>query len=318
MAETGAEKQVHADSVPNGSLAAQSVGGTSVETNDPKKENTSRVLSEGIILVVLTAAAYVATFAYEFGYAFQFNIPTELITVSVQNLVYCGAILCACIFLGYKHLRMLLKLSEPVDDSQQLSIYQLFMLKWGVIVIICIIIMMVSRFHWITWVAIGTLSLFVLKDLWHPHVSPGPPRREAMIRSLKSGAKDGWELVDPQAQRASVYVFLAVVTVSFFGLMGFGEARGRTVFPFLGDTNEAILRRYGDILVIGRFDLQSGYLLSEFRVVKADELKERIIMKRVGAAWPVTVKWQDIKALQPPGADRREPVLPDVELSAQD
>ncbi len=88
MAETGTEKQVGTDSVPNGSLSARPVGVNSTETNEPKKEKTSRLLSEGIILVAITAAAYVATYAYEFGYAFQFNIPSELITVSIQNLVY--------------------------------------------------------------------------------------------------------------------------------------------------------------------------------------------------------------------------------------
>ncbi len=310
MAETGTEKQVGTDSVPNGSLSARPVGVNSTETNEPKKEKTSRLLSEGIILVAITAAAYVATYAYEFGYAFQFNIPSELITVSIQNLVYFGAMMIGFLLLFAQHIRMLVKLSEPVDEAKLVTIYQFFIYKYGGIITVGIIVMLVSRWHWITLIILVPVCLFAVKDLWHPRLSPGPSRREAIIRCLKYEGKDHWQPVDPQAQKVSGYVFLAVVTVAFFGLIGFGEARGRSFFPFLGDTNEAILRRYGDVLVIGRFDPQSGNLLNEFRVVKADELKERIVVRHIGSVWPVTVNWQDVKALHPPGANKQEPALP--------
>jgi len=210
-----------------------------------------------------------------------------------------------------QHIRMLLKLSELEDaDANQLSIYGLFMAKYGFVIMTLIIVALVTRAHWIALILLIVPCLFAVKDLWHPRLPPGLPRREATIKSLKSEFKDHWWPVDPQTQKVVAYAFLAVFAVAFFGLVGLGEARGKSAFPFLGDTNEAILRRYGDVLVIGRFDPKSGYLLNEFRVVKADELKERIVMREVGSVWPVTVKRQDVRALLPPAANKQEPTPP--------
>src|SRR5271157_1757099 len=60
------------------------------KANDPKKGHLSQVLTEGLVLLLVTAGAYFGTYIYEFGYARELNIPTEFITLSIQNLLYCG------------------------------------------------------------------------------------------------------------------------------------------------------------------------------------------------------------------------------------
>ena len=97
-----------------------------------------------------------------------------------------------------------------------------------------------------------------------------------------------------QARSLLLFFTLPFIICAFLGDF---EAKNRKQFAFLGDSSEAIIHRYGDLLVIGRFDPQSGKLLADFRVLKADELKERIVMRRVEQVVPVDIKPEDIKAI---------------------
>jgi hypothetical protein len=114
-----------------------------------------------------------------------------------------------------------------------------------------------------------------------------------------------------QTNRVAIYIVIVLVAVAASKLEGYRQAKGRTVFPFLGGTAEVILRRYGDSFVIGRIDQDSGKLLSEFRLVKADDMKDKIIMKNVGKLVPMAIKREDVRHWKKP-ANAPPPVLPTV------
>jgi hypothetical protein len=76
-----------------------------------------------------------------------------------------------------------------------------------------------------------------------------------------------------------VFVWFAC-GILFLGIL---EGKYRSVFPTLGDGKlEVVLRRYGDQFVLAKVDVDSHLLLPEFRLVKADELKDRLVMRRIG------------------------------------
>jgi hypothetical protein len=281
------------------------------KANDPKKGHLSQVLTEGLVLLLVTAGAYFGTYIYEFGYARELNIPTEFITLSIQNLLYCGGFLFGFICACYQFIQMMLKIPELLNEPEERGIGLLFFKKWGLAVLVWTLLVLVTYGHWST-LFFGFLYLFpMILDFLPPRLFGSRSTYREFVRgSLKSEYKDVWLFKDTQMRKWQGYTGLFLLPIVLCGLWGVGEARSRSVFPFIGDSTEVILRRYGDTLVIGRFDQQTGYLLNEFRVVKADEIKDRIVMRKVGAAWTTRLRWQDVRALHPPMGNGREPVLP--------
>ena len=108
------------------------------------------------------------------------------------------------------------------------------------------------------------------------------------------------------------YVVPLLASILFCGFLGLGVARMLTRFPFIGDSGEVILRRYGDTFVFGRYDPESGELLADFRLIKADDLKERIVMRDIGAISPVQLRRQDVRKIKKPADEPKATPSPRV------
>lgn len=259
------------------------------EATEQEKEQPSRFLTEGTTLLLLSACTYLATYLYELGYAKQLNIPIEFISISIQNLVYCGGTTIIFVIACFYILQSWLKLHELPNQPEKPNILLLFLKKWGLVIVMVMIIGVATHGHWLVLGIVLPAIIVSLVEFGRPFKgSFDRAYKQAVIEALKSDAQVGWTFNDIRLQKIRNATGLALMAAWLSTWFGLGEAWSRDQFPFIGDTTEAIVRRYGDMLVIGKFDPKSGYLLNEFRLVKVDKIKDRIVMRRVGALGQLT------------------------------
>ena len=103
---------------------------------EPGMDLLPRIIGEGIVILLVTAVAYGAAYAYEFLYAFHFHIPSEFITVTIQSLVYCGFSACFFILITSVMVFLVVALIERVSDNEREPTWALFIKKWGTSIVL--------------------------------------------------------------------------------------------------------------------------------------------------------------------------------------
>ncbi len=250
-------------------------------------------MTEGVIVLLGTAAAYTGSYFYELGYANYYNIPSELITVSVQSIVIFAATLILLSNSFYVTIEWFVRRCNS-DLPEHAGIPKLILRKWSFLLVLAFLIWLAT----VDWrIAGGSLllpPLLFLLDTF-PIMSSRGRNGQTYLDALKAHLCH----VDPieESLNTSNSKIKALFYVSLFMLIlclfkGWGDAKSRNTFTFLENSPEAILRRYGDTFVVGRFDPKSGKLLAEFRLAKIDDVKNRLVVRRIGTVSPVRVGWR--------------------------
>jgi hypothetical protein len=290
---------------------------------DDKKGTLSKVWTDGVFIMLMTAAAYAGCYYFEVGFTSYYNIPQDFIVVSLQNLLLCFGSIFSFVILVMQFWALISHVGalDPIRASNNLLI--ILIKKYQLSLIISALIMLASHFAFYSFVILASLvvmpflievSVPVLLLLGKRH------RRVNEIDSLSGCIKHvrQWMKQPLPANHISVptammhsfsYAVPLLFSIWLCSVLGQTIASIRTTFPFIGDSNEAILRRYGDAFVVGQFDPDSGQLLSEFRLVKADELKERIVMRNIGTVSPATLQRHDVRRFKKPAGEPK-PALP--------
>ena len=297
----------------------------SVITNSQVEEKgtLSKIWTDGVFIVVITAAAYAGCYCYEWGFTSYYNIPTDMIYISIQNLLLCFCSMIGFLVTTLQWSNMIFRIAatEAVRNSDKLVV--LLLKKHGVLIGLYVLFVSPSLFSpFVVILAVIFTGFPLLAEFGVAAVIcfNKEARRIYKVNSfatfllyVKDSLTDDRPITtnttSRQFQTVQSYAAILLLPIMLCGLLGLGVARGRTTFPFIGDSGDAIFRRYGDSFVVGRFDPHSGQLLSEFRLVKADELKERIVMRNIGMVSPIKVQWQDVRRIKNP-VDEPKPVLP--------
>jgi hypothetical protein len=272
-----------------GAIAAKPTQETLPPAPKTAKEGMSRAISEGVLLLVASTAAYIACYLHEEAYASYFGIPQEFISLSITNLLTFAAGT-VFIMIGLVHLLYQFSRLWEVTEGHD-SAFAVFIKRRSFIFLLVVVAIAATRAEWrllrgvfIVVVCILALDFFGPFDSKNRRMTGTYWQRFATLL----GGENDWSswLLGPKPTQFTVLCLTIFGAVAFFSLlMGRGQANSRSVFPVVesGGRTEVVLRRYGDQFVLAKYDPTQHRLNPEYRLVPVADLKETVKAKRLGA-----------------------------------
>ena len=228
-------------------------------------------ISEGIILALSSAGAYLSAFFYEKGYASKFKIPTSLISINLTSVLIFGAIFIGVILAVLPFLNLLLSLilgrTHPAIQRAAIPIILIF-------VFLLIQIYLFGFSNWKDWFFL--LALFVAYSFLQFVFPLITQRGKKYVDKLDAQNNADMQLVDTSAlmQRKFGNDSLLIIVVFLIGMVtalsaGVAEATRQEEFLVTNTTPElVILRIYGDNLICVPFNRATGEIEQSFSIIK--------------------------------------------------
>jgi hypothetical protein len=262
-------------------------------TPDKPKDKKTRLLSEGIMLALASAGAYLFAFFYEQGYTAYFEMPSQLINVSLVNILIFGMMAITFVtftFMMTNTVWMLLPKLHP---------YLAFHLP-RILVAICFFviypILMFGFSGWRIWIlplVFFSLMAFMtlILPLWgHKKAGNISQRYDAMMEAERNSKPD---LTDKFAARfgtvASFMVAILIGLMIFTYWSGRAEAVNQRNFLVVNSVPEmVVLRIYGDNMICAPFNRETKEVQKSFIIIKAaEDPKLTFNLEEVGPLTPV-------------------------------
>jgi hypothetical protein len=214
-------------------------------------------LSSGIVVAYVSAIGYSVTFLYEYGYTQYFQIPTNLIQLTLTQvfLAISGMGLVAYVYFTQ------LKIIASVESLFQHDILRL-MIAYQVPILLFLLFVGFLYGETKGWILLGVLFLFFLfDDFLYPLIIQrwkGTYREKivAQLRTEMERPRITKMLLGPalNSKKASFLLYTAVFILLSF-LAGHYEARSQIYFYVLSESpNVVLLRIYGENVVCASFD----------------------------------------------------------------
>lgn len=234
-------------------------------------KNDKPKISEGIILALSSAGAYLFAFYYEKGYASVFKIPTSLISINLTSVLIFGAIFIGVILAVLPYANFLLSITVGrTHPAIQRAIIPVIL----VFIFLAIQIYLFGFSNWQNWIVV--LVIFVIL-LFLQFVFPLLTQRgKTYAEKLEAQENTDRQVVDTYAliQRRfgneSLLIILFFLGGMFTSLSaGMAEAIRQEEFLVTNTTPElVVLRIYGDNLICVPFDRKTGEIEQSFSVIK--------------------------------------------------
>jgi len=243
-------------------------------------------ISEGITLLLLSAAAYVGAYLYESSYLSAFGVPLQLVEVSTLTLVSVGASLTALVVLLAQFLGMLAD-ADKMGLFSESSGWSRYLKKWGIFWILTVVTIVLFRRDWLGWLALGLWMFVAGADLIAPLTLK--KKDESFSSSLSRWLKDSSPSEEKRSFTADpgwkkFYETVGLVAVFTLGCTFAGAIVGRTErsFGFVDKFEEnVILRRNGDRYLLVKYDWDRREFVRQFRIVGVSEIDHNIVWRRL-------------------------------------
>ncbi|MCD6049905.1 MAG: hypothetical protein K0Q55_1308 [Verrucomicrobia bacterium] len=246
-------------------------------------ESPSKTISEGIILLVLSAVSYAGAYLYEFGFAGHFGIPKEYVYVDTRGLVVFFVVFLSVLIVTYQFLTFI-QIAREGDSERPLHKLLKKQCVWFGIPIFIVFIAAAPPREWFNLFLIPVILL--VGDILGPF----------FLRNVKGGfqlafedwMKDGGSTIPtPIDNKLSSIsgkglvnlVYLIIMLLFIANAMGAGEARRKTDFLFSSDESRIVLRRYGTDWVFAEYDHGANKIAPNFIVI--DFAKEKLELKLI-------------------------------------
>lgn len=234
---------------------------------------TRTLLSEGVILGVASAYAYLATFLYEYGYCSYFAIPATLISPSLATVLIATAAIGGVFVSSLKLLGLSAPLFRAARDPHRSPYHQFFGMN-AIFVVAAILLGTIYGFS-IKGSAIFAGFVAVFELLYF-----GP----VFLFDRKKPLRERFE---PYSQGKPDQLDLPILFMEWFGktrvlpfmLLGFlllvaytvgqGEAIRKVRFLTLKSSPDfVVLRNYGDSFIAARFDRKLKTISDELLILR--------------------------------------------------
>lgn len=283
-----------------------------VEPTKPadEKAGVAHHITEGVLLLLATATAYAACYCYELGYTGYYGIPREFIYITIQSILFCFGIIMVFVVFAFQMFWMVAEWSklEFLWGDVRVRPYVRLVKKHSLGLVIYGSIFWLVGFNLMNLVfGFVYVILPISLDLVGTLVNRGNLSFGESLESwleIKTPQMRGI-LNERKIMNFYMLSMLLLTPLAVFMLFGRAYAMGRTSFPFLEETREVVLTRYGDALVVGAFDVATGKLLPEFRLLQVGELKQKLIVRRTGKISVTEILDEDIRKIV------RRPPLPE-------
>lgn len=227
------------------------------------------IVTDGLIVAGVTAAVYLMTFAYEYGYCAYFGIPGFLIEPSTGTVLFAAFIISVAgvLIIEASHLPRLLLATIPWPRLRTRLVLVAFM--WGAPVL------MDMPYNWLRVLNLITWTLFLLIDYALALVYESGSFAERISRGEKDTetSKSPWDGPTRTFGTTAVgLVLLIYFAMTFAWTAGTINARFQEGFTVLKSTPDiAVIKRYGDRFVAIRYAGTSPRATGEFRVIDREK-----------------------------------------------
>lgn len=262
--------------------------------NDESLQNPQTVvprvrslLTDGIVIAVATAFAYLATFLYEVGYCSNFHIPYALINPNTSTLLVAAAAIGSVFFTSAN----LLGITTPLFRKAKGGNHGWGLLGYASVAAILILQIYEPTLKQIGWTVLALVVIFVVVPfililtmmlwtaVWRRLRKPKAPTVE--VEPKATVVKEEYYLsideflenwLPPKVTRW----FLFVAGVLLFALaVGNGNAKTQKRFLITKSAPElVVLRIYGDVMIAATFDRASKETLDGLTVMSMSEKKQ--------------------------------------------
>lgn len=227
------------------------------------------IVTDGLIVAGATAAAYLLTFAYEYGYCAYFGIPGFLIEPST------GTILFAAVFI--------LGVGILFIDASFLPRELLAALPWPRLRtrLVLLILMWVTPalmdrpFDWLTVLLLCAWTLVILDNYVYALIFRSGSFAERILQGEKDTeiSKSPWDGPNRVfGAKAVGLVMIAYLAIMGAWMIGTIHARFQEGFIVVKSTPDiAVIKRYGDRFVAIRYAGASPRATGEFRVIDREK-----------------------------------------------
>jgi len=248
------------------------------ENRTGEKGNKQSVLSEGIIIGLATIFAYLLVFTYESSYLRYFNIPSEFVSVSLENFFIVLAGLSGFFILFYFLLDFLLFFVPKKDNYVGRRIFSFVI----TIMVLLLPNLYINNFK-INWRYLGATALFLLFYFGYPLIFRKEKNyREKLIKQdeIESAFPSLFErFAGLFGKYGGIVLCLCVYIVYLAYLLGFHNAKVQKDFVVATINNEsyAIIRTYKDNVILSRIDEGKKTFSKIFYIKSKSELSGTIL-----------------------------------------
>lgn len=255
-----------------------------VEDQFSSVTNLRSLLTDGVLIALATAFVYLATFVYELGYCVHFGIPFSLISLNTSTILVAAAAI-GSTFISMANLlgftTPLFRKSKKLDGSS----------FWGFLGITLVAVIFFAKAYDLSWkniayilggllaiaAAIFLLALFTaiifsfVEKFRKPKISTVVSKDSSEEFSIMpDDFLRNW--LPPKFVR--VIFFLGGALLAAYSI-GNGNATTQNKFLLLKDTpNFAVLRIYGDLLILASFEKASKEVSNELSLIWISEKKQ--------------------------------------------
>jgi hypothetical protein len=235
-------------------------------------KNTEKLIfSEGLLIGLASAGAYLFSFYYEKGYASVFKIPTAFIDVSLRTILLFGAISFGLFLLFFPLADLLvqfsLRNSNPTLRRAISPLIPLIFLLW-------IEIYLFGIQEWLRWgpFALGLIIVLIFFFVFPLVVQKGSNFSDKLKAQEEVDAKfpGVFTVIGKNFGKEFVILIIALIYgIIISESIGVSEAIRQKEFLITNTNPEmVVLRIYGDNLICAPFDRDSGIVETNFMVLK--------------------------------------------------
>ncbi len=246
---------------------------------DSQAQRPRSIVTEGLIVAGATAAAYLLTFAYEYGYCSYFGIPGFLIEPSTGTILFAAIfiLVAGVLFIELSHLPRVLLSAIPWPILRlRLTLLALI---WGTHTA------MGLSFNWLKLLNLSMLTLLLVGTYLYALIFTSGSFAERISKGekdaeLPKSAWDGPKKIFGATAVGSVLIFCFAMNSAF--VIGTLHARFQTGFTIVKSTPDlAVVKRYGDRLIAIRYEGRSPQATGEFRVIEKEKDMEFMNLEKL-------------------------------------
>lgn len=281
-------------------------------TSDIHKDSAALVpgvrslITDAMVIATATAFAYFATFIYELGFCYHFDLPASLINPNVATILVAAGALCGVFIASVNFLGFTAPLFHAAGDPSRSS-YRPLYLYTGMALFLGIIVMKVYDFGWRGVLGYLAGALFIGTVMFGPvlFLNRGVPLRERLDADMKIQRRDPFRFdrllefwLDSRAINC-LYVFGAFL--GFAWMIGNGNANTQTRFMTFRDAPDSVvLRNYGDLLIVAKFSRQTKQLTDELSLVWLSDKRQIDLRNEFVGPLSLPPEWGKAKSIANP------------------
>lgn len=245
------------------------------------------LVTDGLIIASVTAAAYLLTFAYEYGYCAYFGIPGFLIEPSTGTILFAALFILGAVILLIEMSHLPRELLAAIPWPRLRTRLILVILIWITPALTG------TPFRWLMTFNLAASTLLLLSDYIFALIfTPGSfSQRISQGEKETETSKSAWD--GPKRTFGATAVGLVlIVYMALLGawLIGSIHARFQDSFIVLKSTPDiAVIKRYGDRLIAIRYEGTPPRATGEFRVIDKDQSGDFINLNKVSIE---SVRWK--------------------------